>query len=133
MVTRNFFLPSGGSSGHQSRSSPSSGGGSGSRRALARNQSVSSQSSLEGAAGPQVHRGSSPQIRAFGPDGRHHCHDSTEGAAFSYPPSKTSRFVDIPIDSMYFYYNFFFFLLTFIVSPTDRRRPRERLRWTLAA
>ncbi|XP_012261413.2 synaptotagmin-5 isoform X2 [Athalia rosae] len=68
---------------HQSRSYP--GGG----RALARTPSISSQSSLEGASGPSVHRGSSPQIRAFGPDGRHY-HDAIHTAS-SYPPSRGSR------------------------------------------
>ncbi|XP_057318595.1 synaptotagmin-5 isoform X2 [Microplitis mediator] len=76
---------------HQSRSYPTSGssvqgpGG----RVLVRNPSVSSQSSLEGASSPSTHRGSSPQIRAFGPDGRHH-HDLVH-ASSSYPPSRSSR------------------------------------------
>ncbi|XP_074097333.1 synaptotagmin beta isoform X2 [Cotesia typhae] len=82
---------------HQSRSYPSSGasiqgpGG----RILVRNPSVSSQSSLEGAttigtaSGSSTYRGSSPQIRAFGPDGRHH-HDLVH-ASSSYPPSRSSR------------------------------------------
>ncbi|XP_034952101.1 synaptotagmin-5 isoform X2 [Chelonus insularis] len=76
---------------HQSRSYPSSAvsvqgpGG----RVLARNPSISSQGSLEGASGTSSHRGSSPQIKAFGPDGRHH-HDIVH-ASSSYPPSRSSR------------------------------------------
>ncbi|KAH0956452.1 hypothetical protein HN011_000606 [Eciton burchellii] len=73
---------------HQSRSYP--GGGSGGRT-LARNSSVSSQSSLEGASCSSSHRGSSPQIRAFGPDGRHHTRHDPLHAASSYPPSRNSR------------------------------------------
>nr|XP_050860857.1 synaptotagmin-6 isoform X2 [Vespula vulgaris]XP_050860858.1 synaptotagmin-6 isoform X2 [Vespula vulgaris] len=85
---------------HQSRSYPCGGGGSASGRALGRNSSVSSQSSQEGASGPSAHRGSSPQIRAFGPDGRHHQqhhhhhhhhHHDPLHAASSYPPSRSSR------------------------------------------
>ncbi|XP_066590350.1 synaptotagmin-5 isoform X2 [Prorops nasuta] len=76
---------------HQSRSYPSGGSGnSGGGRVLARNLSVSSQGSLEGASGPSNQRRSSPQIRAFGPDGRHHHHDPLH-AASSYPPSRSSR------------------------------------------
>ncbi|XP_015608794.1 synaptotagmin-5 isoform X2 [Cephus cinctus] len=80
---------------HQSRSYPGGGGGGtgsggGGGRVLARNPSVSSQSSLEGASSPSVHRGSSPQIRAYGPDGRHRHHDPLH-AASSYPPSRSSR------------------------------------------
>ncbi|XP_011304547.1 synaptotagmin-6 isoform X1 [Fopius arisanus] len=78
---------------HQSRSYPCSSGaqvqGPGGR-VLARNPSISSQSSLEGASGSSGHRGSSPQIRAFGPDGRHHHHDPLH-AASSYPPNRSSR------------------------------------------
>ncbi|XP_071651461.1 synaptotagmin-5 isoform X1 [Temnothorax longispinosus] len=74
---------------HQSRSYPG-GGGSGSRT-LARNSSVSSQSSVEGASCSSNHRGSSPQIRAFGPDGRHHARHDPLHAASSYPPSRSSR------------------------------------------
>ncbi|XP_012215240.1 synaptotagmin-6 isoform X1 [Linepithema humile] len=73
---------------HQSRSYPGGGGNSG--RTLARNSSVSSQSSLEGTSCPSSHRGSSPQIRAFGPDGHHARHDPLH-AASSYPPSRSSR------------------------------------------
>ncbi|XP_046489341.1 synaptotagmin-5 isoform X1 [Neodiprion pinetum] len=75
---------SGGGLPHQSRSYPGGGG-----RPLARTPSVSSQSSLEGASGSSVHRGSSPQIRAFGPDGRHYL-DAAHTAS-SYPPSRGSR------------------------------------------
>ncbi|XP_032675703.1 synaptotagmin-5 isoform X1 [Odontomachus brunneus] len=71
---------------HQSRSCP--GGG----RTLARNSSISSQSSLEGTSCSSSHRGSSPQIRAFGPDGRHHARHDPLHAAFSYPPSRNSSF-----------------------------------------
>lgn len=74
---------------HQSRSYPGGGGSGG--RTLARNSSVSSQSSLEGASGSSSHRGSSPQIRAFGPDGRHHVRHDPLHAASSYPPSRNSR------------------------------------------
>ncbi|XP_011870494.1 PREDICTED: synaptotagmin-5 isoform X1 [Vollenhovia emeryi] len=74
---------------HQSRSYPG-GGGSGSRT-LARNSSVSSQSSVEGASCSSNHRGSSPQIRAFGPDGRHHARHDPLHTASSYPPSRSSR------------------------------------------
>ncbi|XP_020283348.1 synaptotagmin-5 isoform X2 [Pseudomyrmex gracilis] len=71
---------------HQSRSYP--GGG----RTLARNSSVSSQSSLEGASScSSSHRGSSPQIKAFGPDGRHHARHDPLHAASSYPPTRKSR------------------------------------------
>ncbi|XP_015178661.1 PREDICTED: synaptotagmin-6 [Polistes dominula] len=84
---------------HQSRSYPGGSGGSGSGRNLGRNSSVSSQSSQEGASCSSPHRGSSPQIRAFGPDGRyhqhhqhhHHQHYDPLHAASSYPPSKSSR------------------------------------------
>ncbi|KAL2714579.1 synaptotagmin-C isoform X1 [Vespula squamosa] len=86
---------------HQSRSYPCGGGGSGTGRALGKNSSVSSQSSQEGASGPSPHRGSSPQIKAFGPDGRHHQqhhhhhhhhhHPDPLHAASSYPPSRSSR------------------------------------------
>ncbi|KAG7206379.1 hypothetical protein KM043_003744 [Ampulex compressa] len=78
---------------HQSRSYPGGGGGPGAGvgRLLARNSSVSSQSSVEGASASSSHRGSSPQIRAFGPDGRHHQHRDPLHAAFSYPPSRSSR------------------------------------------
>ncbi|XP_012288184.1 synaptotagmin-6 [Orussus abietinus] len=72
---------------HQSRSYP---GGSGGGRTFGRNSSVGCQSSLEGASGPSVHRGSSPQIRAFGPDGRHH-HVDPIPTASSYPPDRSSR------------------------------------------
>ncbi|XP_070169698.1 synaptotagmin-5 isoform X2 [Polyergus mexicanus] len=71
---------------HQSRSYPGGGG-----RTLARNSSVSSQSSVEGAPCSSSHRGSSPQIRAFGPDGRHHARHDPLHAASSYPPSRNSR------------------------------------------
>ncbi|XP_071574412.1 synaptotagmin-5 isoform X1 [Temnothorax nylanderi] len=74
---------------HQSRSYP--GGGGSSSRTLARNSSVSSQSSVEGASCSSNHRGSSPQIRAFGPDGRHHARHDPLHAASSYPPSRSSR------------------------------------------
>ncbi|KAL0111392.1 hypothetical protein PUN28_012940 [Cardiocondyla obscurior] len=74
---------------HQSRSYP--GGGESGSRTLARNSSVSSQSSLEGAPCSSNHRGSSPQIRAFGPDGRHHARHDPLYAASSYPPSRNSR------------------------------------------
>ncbi|XP_011641008.1 synaptotagmin-5 isoform X2 [Pogonomyrmex barbatus] len=75
---------------HQSRSYPGGGGSGG--RTLARNSSVSSQSSLEGASCPSSHRGSSsPQIRAFGPDGRHHPRHDPLHTASSYPPSRSSR------------------------------------------
>ncbi|KAL6257838.1 hypothetical protein P5V15_011432, partial [Pogonomyrmex californicus] len=73
---------------HQSRSYPGGGGSGG--RTLARNSSVSSQSSLEGASCPSSHRGSSPQIRAFGPDGRHHPRHDPLHTASSYPPSRSS-------------------------------------------
>lgn len=83
---------------HQSRSYPGGSGGTGSMgRLFTRNSSVSSQSSLEGASGPpgppgpSVHRGSSSQIRAFGPDGRYHHHRDPLHAASSYPPSRSSR------------------------------------------
>ncbi|XP_050583214.1 synaptotagmin-5-like isoform X2 [Bombus affinis] len=81
-----------GSLPHQSRSYPGGGGGSGSMgRLFTRNSSVSSQSSLEGAPGPSVHRtGTSTQIRPFGPDGRHHHHRDPLHAASSYPPSRSS-------------------------------------------
>ncbi|KAI4484076.1 hypothetical protein M0804_007532 [Polistes exclamans] len=87
-----------GSLPHQSRSYPGGSGGSGSGRNLGRNSSVSSQSSQEGASCSSPHRGSSPQIRAFGPDGRyhqhhhhhHHPHYDPLHAASSYPPSKSS-------------------------------------------
>ncbi|XP_012528908.1 synaptotagmin-5 isoform X1 [Monomorium pharaonis] len=69
---------------HQSRSCP---GG----RTLARNSSVSSQSSVEGASCSSNHRGSSPQIRAFGPDGRHQPRHDPLHTASSYPPSRSSR------------------------------------------
>ncbi|XP_076175964.1 synaptotagmin beta isoform X2 [Ptiloglossa arizonensis] len=71
---------------HQSRSY--SGGSVG--RLFTRNSSVNSQSSLEG---PPSHRGSSSQIRSFGPDGRHHNfhRDPLQHAASSYPPSSGSR------------------------------------------
>ena len=36
----------------------------------------------------------SPQIRAFGPDGRHHNHDLLH-AASSYPPSRGSRYASL--------------------------------------
>ncbi|XP_076235732.1 synaptotagmin beta [Calliopsis andreniformis] len=78
---------------HQSRSYPggsTSGSGGSMGRLFTRNSSVSSQSSLEGASGPSSHRGSSPQIRAFGPDGRYHHRDPLH-AASSYPPSRSSR------------------------------------------
>ncbi|KAM0734818.1 Synaptotagmin-C [Formica fusca] len=71
---------------HQSRSYPGGGG-----RTLTRNSSVSSQSSVEGAPCSSSHRGSSPQIRAFGPDGRHHARHDPLHAASSYPPSRNSR------------------------------------------
>ncbi|XP_029678255.1 synaptotagmin-5 isoform X2 [Formica exsecta] len=71
---------------HQSRSYPGGGG-----RTLTRNSSVSSQSSIEGAPCSSSHRGSSPQIRAFGPDGRHHARHDPLHAASSYPPSRNSR------------------------------------------
>lgn len=74
---------------HQSRSYPDGGGSGG--RTLARNSSVSSQSSLEGASSSSNHRGSSPQIRAFGPDGRHHARHDPLHSASSYPPSRSSR------------------------------------------
>ncbi|EZA53777.1 Synaptotagmin-C [Ooceraea biroi] len=74
---------------HQSRSYPGGGGSGG--RTLARNSSVSSQSSLEGASCSSSHRGSSPQIRAFGPDGRHQARHDPLHAASSYPPSRNSR------------------------------------------
>lgn len=76
---------------HQSRSYPG-GGGSG-NRTLARNSSISSQSSLEGAPCSSNHRGSSPQIRAFDPDGRHHARHDPLHAASSYPPNRSSRSV----------------------------------------
>ncbi|XP_034171704.1 synaptotagmin beta isoform X2 [Osmia lignaria lignaria] len=84
---------------HQSRSYPGGSGGTGNMgRLFTRNSSVSSQSSLEGASGPpgppggpSVHRGSSSQIRAFGPDGRYHHHRDPLHAASSYPPSRSSR------------------------------------------
>ncbi|XP_076619296.1 synaptotagmin beta isoform X2 [Colletes latitarsis] len=75
---------------HQSRSYPGGSSASGSRL-LTRNSSVSSQSSLEG---PPSHRGSTSQIRSFGPDGRyhhHHHHRDALHAASSYPPSRSSR------------------------------------------
>ncbi|XP_029055892.1 synaptotagmin-5 isoform X2 [Osmia bicornis bicornis] len=79
---------------HQSRSYPGGSGGTGNMgRLFTRNSSVSSQSSLEGASGPpgpSVHRGSSSQIRAFGPDGRYHHHRDPLHAASSYPPSRSS-------------------------------------------
>ncbi|XP_017754708.1 PREDICTED: synaptotagmin-5 [Eufriesea mexicana] len=81
-----------GSLPHQSRSYPGGSGGSGSMgRLFTRNSSVSSQSSLEGASGPSSHRGSSTQVRSFGPDGRYHHHRDPLHAASSYPPSKSSR------------------------------------------
>ncbi|XP_076675749.1 synaptotagmin beta isoform X3 [Andrena cerasifolii] len=79
---------------HQSRSYPggSSATAGSMSRFFTRNSSVSSQSSLEGASGPPSHRGSSPQIRAFGPDGRYHSyHRDPLHAASSYPPSRSSR------------------------------------------
>ncbi|XP_060817207.1 synaptotagmin-6 [Bombus pascuorum] len=82
-----------GSLPHQSRSYPGGSGGSGSMgRLFTRNSSVSSQSSLEGAPGPSIHRiGTSTQIRPFGPDGRYHHHRDPLHAASSYPPSRSSR------------------------------------------
>ncbi|XP_025156336.1 synaptotagmin-6 isoform X2 [Harpegnathos saltator] len=77
---------------HQSRSYPGGGSGGSGGRTLARNSSVSSQSSLEGASCSSSHRGSSPQIRAFGPDGRHHVRHDPLHAASSYPPSRNSSF-----------------------------------------
>ncbi|XP_063988446.1 synaptotagmin-1 isoform X2 [Diachasmimorpha longicaudata] len=78
---------------HQSRSYPCTigppGQGPGSK-VLARNPSISSQGSLEGASVSSSQRGSSPQIRAFGPDGRHHHHDPLHTAS-SYPPNRSSR------------------------------------------
>ncbi|CAK9803707.1 P65-C [Anthophora quadrimaculata] len=77
---------------HQSRSYPggSSGSGGSMGRLFTRNSSVSSQSSLEGTSGPSSHRGSSTQIRPFGPDGRYHHHRDPLHAASSYPPSSRS-------------------------------------------
>ncbi|PNF39650.1 hypothetical protein B7P43_G05637 [Cryptotermes secundus] len=78
---------------HQSKSYP------GGQPHLARTPSVSSQGSLDSSASRQGHRGSSPQIRTFAPDGRttsssalHHLHtvQSTDpGSAPSNNPSRS--------------------------------------------
>ncbi|XP_018362250.1 PREDICTED: synaptotagmin-5 [Trachymyrmex cornetzi] len=75
---------------HQSRSYPSDSGSSG--RTLARDSSISSQSLPKGASCSSNYRGSSPQIRAFDPNGRHHVQHQPLHAASSYPPgSRSSR------------------------------------------
>lgn len=87
---------------HQSRSYPGGGSGGSGGRTLARNSSVSSQSSLEGATScSSSHRGSSPQIRAFGPDGRHHARHDPLHAASSYPPSRNSRLAEIYVTHVF--------------------------------
>ncbi|XP_050498329.1 synaptotagmin-6 [Diabrotica virgifera virgifera] len=71
---------------HQSKSYPTG------QPLLCRTPSVSSQSSLDSTASKQGHRGSSPQIRTFAPDGKttfHHHHEATHTA--SYPLRTSSR------------------------------------------
>ncbi|KYQ55856.1 Synaptotagmin-C [Trachymyrmex zeteki] len=74
---------------HQSRSYPSDGGSSG--RTLARDSSINSQSLPKGAPCSSNYRGSSPQIRTFDPNGRHHIQHKPLHAASSYPPGRSSR------------------------------------------
>ncbi|CAH0560664.1 unnamed protein product [Brassicogethes aeneus] len=69
---------------HQSKSYPTGGG----QQALCRTPSVSSQSSLESSNSRQGHRGSSPQIRTFAPDGKVH---QEAQHTVSYPLRTTSR------------------------------------------
>ncbi|KAJ8664394.1 hypothetical protein QAD02_006056 [Eretmocerus hayati] len=90
--------------GHQSSSSSSSGCGTG-IVGVGRSSSVGARSmglgmgraltgsggSLSGSIGSTDQpEQSSPQIRAYGPDGRHHNHEALH-AASSYPPSRSSR------------------------------------------
>ncbi|XP_018322417.1 synaptotagmin-5 isoform X2 [Agrilus planipennis] len=71
---------------HQSKSYP------GGQPPLCRTPSVSSQSSLESSASRQGHRGSSPQIRTYAPDGKTKAvqhHEATYSS--SYPLHSSSR------------------------------------------
>ncbi|CAG9860369.1 unnamed protein product [Phyllotreta striolata] len=71
---------------HQSKSYPAG------QPLLCRTPSVSSQSSLDSTASKQGHRGSSPQIRTFAPDGKttfHYHHEATHTS--SYPLRNSSR------------------------------------------
>ncbi|KAI4463433.1 synaptotagmin [Holotrichia oblita] len=71
---------------HQSKSYP------GGQPLLCRTPSVSSQSSLDSGASRQGHRGSSPQIRTFAPDGRTTTLQHQEAAhSSSYPLRNASR------------------------------------------
>ncbi|KAB0798857.1 hypothetical protein PPYR_06737 [Photinus pyralis] len=71
---------------YQSKSYP------GGQPPLCRTPSVSSQSSLESSASRQGHRGSSPQIRTYAPDGRARVLPHQEAThSSSYPLNNTSR------------------------------------------
>ncbi|KAF5285001.1 hypothetical protein FQR65_LT02313 [Abscondita terminalis] len=71
---------------HQSKSYP------GGQPPLCRTPSVSSQSSLESSASRQGHRGSSPQIRTYAPDGKARILQHQEAThSSSYPLNNTSR------------------------------------------
>ncbi|KAF2901710.1 hypothetical protein ILUMI_04471, partial [Ignelater luminosus] len=71
---------------HQSKSYP------GGQPPLCRTPSVSSQSSLESSASRQGHRGSSPQIRTYAPDGKARVLQHQEAThSSSYPLHSTSR------------------------------------------
>jgi hypothetical protein len=69
---------------HQSKSYP------GGQPLLCRTPSVSSQSSLDSSASRQGHRGSSPQIRTFAPDGKTPVHQEAIHTS-SYPLRNSSR------------------------------------------
>ncbi|KAG5879302.1 hypothetical protein JTB14_021959 [Gonioctena quinquepunctata] len=69
---------------HQSKSYP------GGQPLLCRTPSVSSQSSLDSTASKQGHRGSSPQIRTFAPDGKTTLHHHNEASHTSSYPLRTS-------------------------------------------
>ncbi|KAJ8982658.1 hypothetical protein NQ317_019059 [Molorchus minor] len=69
---------------HQSKSYP------GGPPVLCRTPSVSSQSSLDSTASKQGHRGSSPQIRTFAPDGKTTVHQEATHTS-SYPLRNSSR------------------------------------------
>ncbi|KAJ8919456.1 hypothetical protein NQ315_016556 [Exocentrus adspersus] len=69
---------------HQSKSYP------GGQPLLCRTPSASSQSSLDSTASKQGHRGSSPQIRTFAPDGKTTVHQDATHTS-SYPLRNSSR------------------------------------------